>query len=243
MGKLSRHSTLATLAATLSALLLAGAGAAAGRQATADAPVDKHAEKSKLICIGEDGQEKIIEGSGTLAKRGYLGVELSELTPELRAHFGAPEQAGVMVARVVAGSPADKVGIKVGDILTSLDGKPVESSWDVRSRVRPLAEGAVVPLEIWRDGKSQALSATVAQKERREIDLSPFLMKGTDAERIMTIRRLPGPAAEGDALDGAVTAPKMRLAPRVSPREEMLEKKLKALEKRLHELENRLPKQ
>jgi membrane-associated protease RseP (regulator of RpoE activity) len=242
MGKRSPHTGFA---AALSALLLAGAGAAslaATVQAAADPPADKHAEKSKLICIGEDGQEKIIEGSGTLAKRGYLGVELSELSPELRAHFGAPEQAGVMVARVAAGSPAEKAGLKVGDIITSLDGKPVESSWDVRARVRPLAEGVVVPLEVWRDGKSQTMNATVAQKERREIDLSPFLMKGADAERIMTIRRLNGPATEGDALDGAVASPKMHLPPRVSPREEMLEKKLKTLEKRINELENRLRK-
>jgi len=236
----------------LPALLIVGAAGAAGTASaagamttapvTADAPADQHADKSKLICIGEDGQEKVIEGTGTLAKRGYLGVELSELTPELRAHFGAPENAGVMVARVAADSPAEKAGLKIGDIVTSLDGKPVESSWDVRARVRPLAEGAVLPLTVWRDGKSLQLTATVAQKERREIDLSPFLMKGADAERIMTFRRLSGPAAEGDALDGAV-APKLRVQPRVSPREEMLEKKLKALEKRLNELESRLPRQ
>jgi len=231
--------------AALPALLLAGAGAAAslpaGAQVIADAPADRHADRSKLICIGEDGQEKVIEGRGTLAKRGYLGVELSELTPELRAHFGAPESAGVMVARVVPGSPAEKAGLKIGDIVTGLDGKPVDSSWDVRARVRPLADGAVLPIAVWRDGKSLELTATVAQKERREIDLTPFLMKGADAERIMTFRRLPGPAAEGDALDGAV-APKMRVQPR-TPREEMLEKKLKALEKRLNELESRLPRQ
>src|SRR5205807_4630352 len=61
--------------AALPALLLAGAVAAgagsvvATAQVTADAPADRHADKSKLICIGEDGQEKIIEGTGTLAKR------------------------------------------------------------------------------------------------------------------------------------------------------------------------------
>jgi membrane-associated protease RseP (regulator of RpoE activity) len=244
--KMRQPSRSTVLTATLSALLLAGGGASlpATAQVAADPAAGKHAEKSKLICIGEDGQEKMIEGTGTVAKRGYLGVELSELTPELRAHFGAPQQAGVMVARVAPDSPAEKAGLKVGDIITSLDGKPVESSWDVRARVRPLAEGVVVPVEIWRDGKSQLLSATVAQKERREIDLSPFLMKGTDAERIMTIRRLPGPAAEGDALDGAVPSPKMHLPPPgVSPREELLEKQLKALEKRINELENRLRKQ
>jgi len=226
----------------LAAWLAAGAWTAApARAQAAAAPADKHTEKSKLICIGGDGQEKVIEGTGTLAKRGYLGVELTELTPELRAHFGAPQNAGVMVARVVPDSPADKAGVKIGDIITSLDGKPVESSWDVRARVRPLAEGATLPLEVQRGDKSLALSATVMQKERREIDLSPFLMNQADAERLMTLRRLPGAAAEGDALDGAV-APRLRLPPLVSPREEMLEKKLKALEKRLNELETRLPR-
>src|ERR1700730_13682853 len=147
---------LATLAAPVLLLLLAGAGAAslpASAQVTADAPADRHTDKSKLICIGEDGQEKVIEGTGTLAKRGYLGVELSELTPELRAHFGAPESAGVMVARVVAASPAEKAGLKIGDIIASLDGKPVESSWDGRSRVRPLADGVGAPLGVWGGGQ------------------------------------------------------------------------------------------
>src|ERR1700674_1056075 len=115
--------------AALPALLRAGAAAAscpAPAKRTAKAPADRHTDKSKLICIGEDGQEKVIEGTGTLAKRGYLGVELSELTPELRAHFGAPESAGVMVARVAAGSPAEKGGLNVGDIITSLYGQPGE---------------------------------------------------------------------------------------------------------------------
>lgn len=241
MRQIARQTLL--VAAALPALLLAGGGLAerpAAGQIGADPPAASQADKSKLICIGEDGQEKVVEGTGTLVKRGFLGVELSELTPELRAHFGAPESAGVMVARVTAGSPAEKAGLKVGDIITSLDGKPVESSWDVRARVRPLPEGAVLPIEVWRNGRSQALTATVAQKERREVDLSPFLMKGADAERIMTLRRLQGPTTEGDALDGDVPT-RMRVQPLSTAREEMLEKKLKALEKRLKDLESRLP--
>ncbi len=241
---IGRTAALAVLAALLLAGVVAGGDAGplpAAAPAAADAPADRHADKSKLICIGEDGQEKVIEGTGTLVQRGYLGVELTELTPELRAHFGAPGNAGVMVATVTASSPAERAGLKVGDIIVSLDGKPVDSSWDVRARVRPLAAGVTLPLEVLRNGRLETLSATIAQKERREIDLSPFLMNGADAQRIMTFRRLPGPAVEGDALDGAVV-PRMLLRPPVTPREELLEKKLKALEKRINELESRLPK-
>jgi membrane-associated protease RseP (regulator of RpoE activity) len=213
-----------------------GASGAGG----APAAVRPEGDRTKLVCIGEDGLEKVIEGKGTMARRGYLGVEVTELSPELRAHFGAPENAGVMVAKVIAGSPADKAGLKVGDILTSLDGKPVESSVDLRARIRPLADGAALPMELQRDGKPLTVTATIVQKLRREIDLAPFLMKPVDAQRILSFRHEPGAAIEGNAPDGAVL-PKMRLRPLVSPREEMLEKKLKALEKRLNELENLLP--
>jgi membrane-associated protease RseP (regulator of RpoE activity) len=230
-------------AAGSGAALAAVTAGAAGAPATAGTAAGARPEgdRSKLVCIGEDGLEKVIEGKGTLAKRGYLGVEVTELSPELRAHFGAPESSGVMVAKVIAGSPAEKAGIKVGDIITGLDAKPIESSVDLRARIRPLAEGAALPVELLRDGRPLTMTATIVQKLRREIDLAPFLMKPADAQRILSFRREAGGAIEGDAPDGAVL-PKVRLQPVPSPREEMLEKKLKALEKRLSELETRLPR-
>ena len=51
-----------------------------------------------------------IEGDGPMVRRGYLGVGLTELTPELRTHFGVPEESGVMVSKVEPGSPAEKAG-------------------------------------------------------------------------------------------------------------------------------------
>jgi membrane-associated protease RseP (regulator of RpoE activity) len=246
----------------LSALALAGVAGAAGASSTfsdsegapaldaarpesgaVKAGESHEADTQKLIYVDENGEKKVVEGTGTVVKRGYLGVELTELTPELRAHFGAPKDAGVMVARVVAGSPADKAGLKVGDIITSLDGKAVESSWDVRARVRALGEGAALPLEVQRDGHVEALSATVVQRERREMDLAPFLMKNGDGDRLM----FPFPSGVAPGTAGPPAGPgaggEMRLHPSFhSPREEMLERKLKALEKRLNELENRLPK-
>ncbi|HVT57842.1 MAG TPA: PDZ domain-containing protein [Thermoanaerobaculia bacterium] len=234
MIKPSRIVIAGTAAASLLWLLAATGRAQAAGGPGSDRP---EGERHKLIVINENGEEKVFEGEGPTVKRGYLGVELTELTPELRAHFGAPESAGVMIARVDQGSPAEKAGLKVGDILTALDGKPVGSSWDVRSRVRKLGDGTSLPLEVRRDGSTQTLTATVEQRQRPEIDLAPLLMKRGEGDG-MKILHLP---MHGSPEDGeAMVLPRVRI--QSSAREAELEKKLKALEKRLAELESRLPK-
>ena len=60
--------------------------------------------------------------------RGWVGVDAIELPASLRAHFGAPEDAGVLVSNVAAGSPADLSGIRVGDVIYEADGQPVTSA-------------------------------------------------------------------------------------------------------------------
>jgi membrane-associated protease RseP (regulator of RpoE activity) len=177
---------------------------------------------------------------GKLVRRGYLGVEILELTPELRAHFGAPENAGVMIARVVAGSPADRAGLKVGDILTALDGMPMTSSRDARGVVRPLDEGALLAIEVRRDGQPQVMTASVERRERRESEAAALPPSGAGASGVGVLPASPAPGAT--PAEGVSRAARPRLQPLKSPREELLEKKLKALEKRLNELESRIPK-
>src|SRR5215475_13923485 len=107
--------------------ILAGAAHAEG---DGDEP-GKQVVKKKVMIVDKDGKQKVYEGDGPMVRRGYLGTALMDLTPELRTHFGVPEEAGVMVSRVESGSPAEKAGLKVGDILTRVDGAAVKSSWDV----------------------------------------------------------------------------------------------------------------
>jgi len=211
--------------------LAALAGATAARAEDGNEK-EKKIEKRTVVMVDKDGKRHVWEGDGPLMKRGYLGVGLTELTPELRTHFGAPEDAGAMVSKVEPGSPAEKAGIKVGDILTSVDGKEVQSSWDVMVKVRGLDDGQQVPLEVWRDGKVQNLTATVVERERPEVDMGPLLWKSGDGEPLML--RLP----KGEALKGMEN---FKIP--VSPREIGLEKKLKELEKRIDELEKQLAKQ
>ena len=219
----------------LAGMLLAGSAAWAQRQ-PAQGP--RPGVREKIVIVDRDGKEHVWDSEGTPVRRGFLGVGLTELSPELREHFGAPDEAGVMVSSVEDGSPADKAGLKVGDIIAAIDGKDVKSSWDIRAQVREFKEGEQVPLTVYRDGKAQNLSATIAMRERPELDMAPFLFRGDGEGKPMVfhldreqLRDLPR-AERGDVL-----LPRMR-----SPREAELEKRLKELEKRLAELEKMLEK-
>lgn len=98
-------------------------------------------------------------------KRAHLGVSLVDLTAELRDHYGASKDAGVLVGAVEEGSPADKAGVRVGDIILSVDGKDVDSSTDLRLGLSEKKEGDSVRLEVLRGRSRQALVATVVEKE------------------------------------------------------------------------------
>ena len=219
----------------LAGLLLAGSAAWAQKQPT---PTPKPVVREKIVVVDKDGKEHVWDSEGRPVRRGFLGVGLTELTPELRAHFGVPEDAGVMVSSVEDGSPADKAGVKVGDIIAALDGKDVKSSWDIRSQVRELKEGEQVPITVYRDGKAQNLSAAIAMRERPELDMAPFLFRG-DGEGGPMVFHLDREKLRGlpRAESGDVLLPRMR-----SPREAELEKRLKELEKRLADLEKLLEK-
>ena len=144
------------------------------------------------------------------------------------------------------GSPADKAGIKVGDIVTRIDGNAVESSWDVSAKVRGFDDGQQIPIEVWRNGKAQNLTATVVEKERPEIDMAPMFFKEKDGDHMM-LRMNPeewkGMAEKfrAEGMAGAEGPHVRRLV--TSPREIELEKRLKELEKRIAELENQLKRQ
>jgi S1-C subfamily serine protease len=131
-------------------------------------------EKRVVIRDGEvyrldgDGEPLGIGRSGR-ARRGFIGVRPLEMTPELRAHFGAPRDAGVLVGEVDAAGPAARAGIQVGDIVTAADGEKIESVWDLSRAVRGKKEGETVRLDIVRDKAKKTLAVAVAEKKREEI--------------------------------------------------------------------------
>jgi serine protease Do len=83
--------------------------------------------------------------------RGWLGVSIQELTPELAKGFGLKEPRGVLIADVVKDSPADRAGLTSGDVLTEFDGKRVDTPQDLQKIVAATAPGKGVPVKVWRD--------------------------------------------------------------------------------------------
>ena len=103
-------------------------------------------------------------------KRGRLGVATQDLTPELAAAFEISRKKGVVVAQVEVGSPADKAGIQVGDVLIAVNGSEVESASQVRNEVGMLRIGDRVDIEVLRGGKSRLITATIEEHVRRVVD-------------------------------------------------------------------------
>lgn len=103
--------------------------------------------------------------SSLMGRGGYLGVQLTALTPELRSHFGVPDDTGVMVGKVLDDTAAFRAGLAVGDIITRVDGEPVASPRDLAMAIRELGEGDSVNLEVWRNGAIESIVATVDKHE------------------------------------------------------------------------------
>ncbi len=97
------------------------------------------------------------------AVRGYLGVELQAMSPELAAQLGATDPRGALIVNVVPGSPAEAAGLQPGDIIRKIGSRPIRALSDVRARVAELAVGAKTEIFVERNGKEIATSATIAE--------------------------------------------------------------------------------
>jgi serine protease Do len=95
--------------------------------------------------------------------RGWMGVQIQSVTPEIAESLGMKEARGAIVDEPRSGSPAEKAGIKAGDVITALNGTAVKDSRDVARRVGMLAPGSSVKFDITREGKSQTVSVTLAE--------------------------------------------------------------------------------
>jgi serine protease Do len=95
--------------------------------------------------------------------RGWLGVAIQEVTPEIARAVGLKEAKGAMVTTVYTGDPADKAGIKAGDIILMINAQEVTDSHSLTRMVGSLKPDAKIVITVWRDGRSIDL-ATRLQK-------------------------------------------------------------------------------
>jgi len=101
-------------------------------------------------------------------KRGALGVDAQDVTPEISRMLSLPENTqGTVITRVRAGSPAETAGLKPGDVIVSLNGKPVATEQELHNLEGLSAAGAAVEVGIVRDGKPETVNATLKVQEVR----------------------------------------------------------------------------
>jgi serine protease Do len=93
--------------------------------------------------------------------RGWLGVMIQDITPELAKSFGIKETKGVIVADIVADGPAEKAGIKRGDVIVDFDGKAVDNAHTLSRLVATIPPNTPATIRIIRDGQGKDIKATV----------------------------------------------------------------------------------
>ncbi|MGC1372757.1 MAG: DegQ family serine endoprotease [Candidatus Sulfotelmatobacter sp.] len=95
--------------------------------------------------------------------RGYIGVGIQDVTPELARVFHVPAEKGALVSSVDANTPGGKAGLQRGDVITEIDGQPVESANDLRLKVGTMTPGTTVHLKVDRNGQPRDFSFALGE--------------------------------------------------------------------------------
>ncbi|MDH5544561.1 MAG: DegQ family serine endoprotease [Gammaproteobacteria bacterium] len=103
-------------------------------------------------------------------KRGRLGVYIQDLTPDLASAFGIKQKEGAVISQIAEGSSAQKAGLKAGDVIISVNEKPVADSSDLRNVIGLLRVGQQVDMEIVRNGKQKDIVAVILEQSQAKID-------------------------------------------------------------------------
>ena len=97
-------------------------------------------------------------------RKGFLGVVIQELTPELAESLGVGNTAGALISEVSPGSPAEKAGLARGDVVREVNGAPVKNVQELRNRIKEAGAGASIKLGLLRGGKPVTVTAEIGEQ-------------------------------------------------------------------------------
>src|SRR5271168_3231948 len=117
-------------------------------------------------------------------KRGILGVNIYNVTPDIAKEFGLTESTGALVAGVAQGSSAERAGVKTGDIIVSINGVPVKNAAELRNTIGMLRIGDKVEIGLLRDGKPRKVTALIAERGDLETANAADIAKGLEGAEL-----------------------------------------------------------
>ncbi len=133
------------------------------------------------INMARDIMDQLIE-TGSV-QRGRLGAQAQDLTPELAQAFKLKTGTrGAVVVNVISGSPADRAGLRVGDVIRAVNKQPVHKADDLHNAIGLLRVGTKVSLTVLRDSKQRVISAKIAKTKRTTIDAGKLHKRLSGAE-------------------------------------------------------------
>ena len=98
--------------------------------------------------------------------RKYIGISLEDLNQKLSKHFGVDEGEGLMISDVIKNSPADKAGLKVGDVIIRADGERVEKIKSLVEKIQDKDKGDKIEIEVIRDGKKKKFNVEIDEEKK-----------------------------------------------------------------------------
>src|SRR4051812_43803268 len=133
-------------------------------------------------------------------ERGRIGVAIQEVSQSLAESFGLDRPQGALVASVEPGGPADKAGLKPGDVVLAVDGKKIERSSELPPLVAGVKPGSKTSLEVWRDRAKRTVAVTVAELKTEKVASAPTSSGENQGKLGLAVRPLT--EAEKQQLDG-----------------------------------------
>jgi serine protease Do len=105
--------------------------------------------------------------------RGFLGVNIQDLSPAIRSAFKLSQEQGALISGVERGGPADKGGIQRGDVVVSLNGQPVQDSRDLRFKIASMKPGSTAHLQVLRNGQRRDVDVRLGERPEAETETPP----------------------------------------------------------------------
>ncbi len=116
--------------------------------------------------------------------RGWLGVQIQNLTQELAEYKGLKDTKGVLIGKVFSGDPADKAGIQANDIIIEVEGKQIETSRELSATIAGIKAGKAINVTVLRNGDKKTFKVEIAKRESEKLASSEYNEKETETDEL-----------------------------------------------------------